>query len=99
MGGQFTIIARARRWKQGISTGFRPPRVQIFRTVCIEPATTIKCTLNCQITRTATLYRIPVRCGQPLLGWDEVGMGWDVIMGVKLGVTEDKLKMAGGGIK
>ena len=39
---------------------------------------------------------IPIRYGEPLLGWDTVGMGWDVVMGVGLGVTENKSKVVRG---
>ena len=67
--------------------------------MCTEPATTIKCTLYREITCTPALDCIPVPYRQPLQGLDTVGMGWDVGMGVGLGVTENEPKVVGGRIK
>ena len=51
--------------------------------------------LSREITCTTAGDRIPVRYGQPLKGWDNIEMGWDVEVGLGLGATENKSKAVG----
>lgn len=52
-----------------------------------------------EMTCVAALDRTPLQYGQPLLGWDEVGMGWVVGVRVGLGIIENKSKVVGEKIK